>query len=84
VELAVDLQAVTKAKALLGSQRHEVEHIPALLWSEVPEFYASLSDGTPTQLALRLLILTAARSQPIGFAGWKKSAMSFGPFPLGK
>jgi len=36
-------------------------------WQEVPAFYASLSDGTVTHLALRLLILTGVRSGPLRF-----------------
>jgi integrase len=65
--LDVDLQATEKARALLGKQRHKSENIPALSWREVPAFYASLSDGTVTHLALRLLILTGARSGPLRF-----------------
>ncbi len=63
--LDVDLQAVAKARALLGKQRHKAKHVPALHWREVPAFYASLSDGTVTHLALRLLILTGVRSGPL-------------------
>ncbi|MDK4726384.1 tyrosine-type recombinase/integrase [Rhizobium phaseoli] len=63
----VDLQATDKARALLGKQRHQAENIPALPWLEVPAFYASLSDGTITHLALRLLILTGVRSAPLRF-----------------
>ncbi|MDJ0993026.1 MAG: integrase arm-type DNA-binding domain-containing protein [Dinoroseobacter sp.] len=66
--LDVDLQATAKAAALLGKSRHEVQSIPALHWKEVPEFYATLSDGTITQLAIKLTILTALRSRPIRFA----------------
>lgn len=65
--LAVDLQACDKARALLGRSRAEAKHIPALPWREVPAFYASLSDGTVTHLALRLLILTGVRSGPLRF-----------------
>ena len=66
--LDVDIQAVAKARALLGKQRHTVTPTPALSWQEVPAFYASLSDGTLTQLALRLLILTAGtRCKPIRY-----------------
>ncbi len=65
--LDVDLQATAKAAALLGRQRHKAENIPALHWREVPEFYASLSDGTPAHLGLRLVILTAVRSGPLRF-----------------
>ncbi len=65
--LNVDLQAVDKARALLGKQRHEAKNIPALPWQEVPTFYASLGQGI-TELALRLLILTGVRSAPIRFA----------------
>ncbi len=63
----VDLQAAEKARALLGQQRHQAENIPALPWLEVPAFYTSLSDGTITHLALRLLILTGVRSAPLRF-----------------
>lgn len=63
--LDVDLQATEKAKALLGKQRHKAQHIPALPWQDVPAFYQSLNGGTVTELALRLLILTAVRSFPL-------------------
>jgi integrase len=63
--LDVDLQAVEKAKALLGAQRHRAKHIPALPWADVPAFYESLNEGTVTHLALRMLILTAVRSGPL-------------------
>ena len=66
--LDVDLQATAKARELLGKSRHVVRHVPALYWKDVPEFYASLSDGSITHLALCLLILTAGtRSKPIRF-----------------
>jgi len=63
----VDLQATEKARALLGQQRHKATNIPALPWSEVPDFYSTLADGTVTHLALRLLILTGVRSGPLRF-----------------
>jgi integrase len=65
--LDVDLQATEKAAALLGKQRHKVQNVPALHWQDVPAFYASLSDGSITHLALRLLILTGVRSGPLRF-----------------
>ncbi|GAA6176970.1 tyrosine-type recombinase/integrase [Sulfitobacter pacificus] len=65
--LDVDLQATLKAKALLGQQRHKVQNTPALHWQDVPAFYQSLTDGTVSELALRLLILTAVRSAPLRF-----------------
>ena len=63
----MDLQAAEKAKALLGKQRHKVANVPSVAWQEVPAFYASLSDGSITHLALRLLILTGVRSAPLRF-----------------
>lgn len=63
--LDVDLAAVEKAKALLGKSRHVVKHVPAMAWQDVPAFYDSLSDGTVTHLALRLLILTGVRTSPV-------------------
>jgi integrase len=63
--LDVDLQATEKAKALLGKSRHVAQNIPAMAWADVPGFYASLEEPTPTHLALRLLILTGVRSNPL-------------------
>lgn len=63
--LDVDLQATDKAKALLGKQRHEVQHIPSMPWQDVPRFYQSLDGGTVTELALRFLILTGMRSDAV-------------------
>ena len=65
--LDVDLQAVAKAKHILGRQRHTVRSIPSMPWQDVPDFYASLEEPTLTHLALRLLILTGLRSGPIRF-----------------
>ena len=65
--LDVDMQATEKAKALLGKSRHQPRHVPAMDWREVPAFYQSLEEGTITNLALRLLILTAARSSEVRF-----------------
>ncbi|MBS8225731.1 tyrosine-type recombinase/integrase [Vannielia litorea] len=70
--LDVDLQAVAKAKRLLGRQRHEVTSIPSMPWHDVPAFYASLEEPTVTHLALRLLILTGARSKPVRFARFEE------------
>ncbi len=65
--LDVDVQATLKAKALLGKSRQQRKHIPAMAWADVPKFYESLSDGSVTHLAIRLLILTAVRSANIRF-----------------
>jgi integrase len=65
LDLDVDLQATEKAKALLGKSRHVPGHIPAMDWRDVPAFYASLTEQTPTHLALRLLILTGVRTGPL-------------------
>ena len=63
----MDLQAIEKAKALLGEQDHTEEHIPAMAWNDVPKFYACLAEPTITHLALRLTILTGGRSKPVRF-----------------
>jgi integrase len=63
--LEVDLQATEKAKALLGKSRHVAKNIPAMAWADVPGFYASLEEPTLTHLALRLLMLTGVRSNPL-------------------
>ena len=62
---AVDLQAVEKARALLGGQGREVDHIPSMHWTDVPAFYAKLTEPTACHLALRMLILTGLRSTPV-------------------
>lgn len=67
--LNVDLQAAMKTRALLGKQRHKVEHIPAMPYAEVPAFFRSL-EGEPgiAALGLRFLILTAARTSEVRLA----------------
>lgn len=65
MDLDVDLQATAKAKALLGQSRHVAKNIPAMAWQDVPAFYASLSEPSTVNLALRLLILTGVRSGPL-------------------
>ncbi|WP_282121214.1 tyrosine-type recombinase/integrase [Ruegeria atlantica] len=65
--LDVDLQATEKAKALLGKSRHTPQHIAAMPWIDVPEFYRTLEVPTTTNLALRMLILTAVRSGSLRF-----------------
>ena len=67
MDLPVDLQATDKARALLGKSRHVAQNIPSMPWQEVPTFYQSLGD-TSVELALRLLILTGARSDSVLFA----------------
>ena len=64
----VDLNAVAKAKALLGDQVINTINIPALGWSKVPDFYASLEEPTIIHLALKFLILTGARSYAVRHA----------------
>lgn len=63
--LDVDLLATEKAKALLGKSRHVSKNIPAMPWSEIPAFYASLTENTTTHLALRMVILTGVRTGPL-------------------
>ena len=58
----VDLNAIAKAKALLGKPRQQTQNTPALAWSAVPDFYSSLEEPTTVHLALKLLILTGVRS----------------------
>lgn len=65
--LNVDLNAVAKAKALLGKSRHKPKNTPALHWKDVPDFFSSISEKTLTNIALRLLILTGVRSYAIRY-----------------
>lgn len=67
--LDVDLQAVMKAQALLGKQRHKPSHIPSLPYEEAPQFYKWLkSKDFQSCYALRFLMLTAARTSEVRFA----------------
>ncbi|MEJ6011456.1 tyrosine-type recombinase/integrase [Novosphingobium aquae] len=67
--LAVDLQATMKAKALLGKQRHDVEHIPSLPYVDAPKFYQWLGTKAGVSArALRFLMLTCARTSEVRLA----------------
>lgn len=63
----VDRDAIDDAREILGKQMHVAKHIEAMPWQDVPDFYATLGEGT-VDLALRILILTAVRSRPLRFA----------------
>jgi len=67
--LEVDLNAVRKAQALLGAQRHSVKHIAAMPYRDIPSFYEWLTIQTGVAaLALRFLILTAGRTTEVRLA----------------
>ena len=67
--LDVDLQAAMKARALLGKQRHEVQHVPSLPYAKAPAFYHMLSTRQQMScLALRFLMLSVARTSEVRFA----------------
>ena len=67
--LDVDMQATLKARALLGKQNHKTVHIPAMPYADAPEFYNWLCSLDHTAaLALRFLILTAARTSEVRLA----------------
>ena len=66
--LDVDMNAIAKAKALLGKQRKQTKNTPALHWYEVPAFYEKLAEPTIVHLALKLLILTGVRSYAVRHA----------------
>ena len=67
--LDVDLQSTMKARALLGKQRHEMQHIPSMPYSEAPAFYRLLSDKRQMScLALRFLMLSVLRTSELRFA----------------
>ena len=64
--LDVDLQAIMKVRALLGKQRHTVEHIPSLPYKEAPAFYQWLTtQKSVSALALRFLMLTVSRTSEV-------------------
>ena len=67
--LDVDLQATMKARALLGKQRHQVQHVPSVPYADAPAFYRMLmTKRLMSCLALRFLMLTAARTSEVRFA----------------
>lgn len=53
---------VEAAKHMLGAYHHEVQHIEATPWREIPALYARLDGGTASYLCLRWMMLTLVRS----------------------
>jgi integrase len=67
--LEVDLHAPLKARALLGKQRFVGGHIPSMPYADAPAYYRALCEQKwMSCLALRFLMLTAARTGEIRFA----------------
>lgn len=60
-----DMSAISNARLLLGKNGKPTKRIESMRWQDVPGFYASLDDMDPSQLALRMLILTGVRSDSI-------------------
>ncbi|MEP6019254.1 MAG: integrase arm-type DNA-binding domain-containing protein [Paracoccaceae bacterium] len=65
--MAVGRDIIADARDILGKQLHVSKRIPAMSWTDVPQYYASLDEGS-VDLCLRLLILTGVRSKPARFA----------------
>lgn len=63
----VDRGAIEDARELLGRQVHAPQHIASMDWRAVPGLYQKL-ENSPTDRALKLLILTGLRSMPVRFA----------------
>lgn len=59
---------VDAAKHLLGDHVHEVEHVAASRWQDIPQIFAKMDGDEPTQMALRFTILTAMRSSAVRYA----------------
>ena len=61
--LDVDLQATTKAKALLGKTRYQSKEPPFIPWENISDFYLSLEQPSIANLAMRFAILTGGGSR---------------------
>lgn len=69
--LRSDANPVHGITRVMPKRRKDVRHFPALPWRELPDFYAELTSRTAiSALALRFLILTAARSGEVRYAEW--------------
>lgn len=71
---------IKDARRILGDQGRVVRHMPAMPWREIPTFYEGLSDTT-TELALRLVVLTACRSVEVRGAKLSEIADSVWTIP---
>jgi integrase len=66
--LPVHIDAVDRAKLILGRQVTVPKSHPAMPWRDLPQFYQSLKDESIPQLALKLTILTLHRLRPVRLA----------------
>ncbi len=67
--LNVDDNIAKKAKLLLGHQPNKPKSLAMMPYDQVPQFYATLGENL-SELALRLVILTACRSGEIRGLRW--------------
>nr|WP_298899262.1 site-specific integrase [uncultured Altererythrobacter sp.] len=78
----VDLRAPSKAKTLLGPQRQTVRRIPAMPYQDIPSFYRELTrKNEMSALALRFLILTAARTSEVRLISSKETKANVWSLP---
>ncbi len=66
--VACDPYHVEAAKQLLGDHIHEVEHVPASKWQDIPRIFSEVHGDEPTRMALRFALLTAMRSSAVRYA----------------
>lgn len=62
---ACNEEIVDQAVTLLGDVDHVETHIEATPWSELPDLYERLGEGTSVKAALRFAILTLVRSDAV-------------------
>lgn len=65
------------------SKARKRQHLPAMPWRDVPALLVRLAaDATRDAMALRLLILTGARSHMVRFAEWSEFDLTAGVWSL--
>lgn len=69
--IACDPFVVDAAKRMLGEVNHEVQHIPATHWKDIPALWEKLNPDLAAGLCLRWMLLTLVR-----FSGCREAAVS--------
>ncbi|MEM9309148.1 MAG: integrase arm-type DNA-binding domain-containing protein [Pseudomonadota bacterium] len=82
VDEPFDLQVLEDARAKLGPQgKHKRESVRALHWKDWPTVYAELSNSL-THTALKMLVLTVARSANLRMMRWDQLDLKEGIWTL--
>lgn len=78
----IDASLMEKVASVIGTQRLPENNLPAIHYSQIPDFWATIPDDTSLGLSLRLATLTSLRDDAILGAQWDEIVFKEGTWKI--